>query len=101
MAQPPETGKRVSYVELYLDLVFVLAVGQLTHLIVAEPERHSVWVAFGLFWVLWWTWIGFAVLYNRLGSESPAMRVFFLACSVPVGVAAVALDPASEGDTTS
>ena len=31
-------GKRVSWVELYLDLVFVLAVGRLAHLIVAHPE---------------------------------------------------------------
>ena len=44
-------GKRVSWVELYLDLVFVLAIGQIAHLIVAEPEMHSVWVAFGLFFV--------------------------------------------------
>jgi low temperature requirement protein LtrA len=36
-------GKRVSWVELYLDLVFVLAVGRLAHLIVAHPEMHSGW----------------------------------------------------------
>ena len=41
-------GKRVSWVELYLDLIFVLAVGQLSHLIVAEPEMRSVWIALGL-----------------------------------------------------
>ena len=62
-------GKRVSWVELYLDLVFVLAIGQIAHLIVAEPEMHSVWVALGLFFVLWWTWVGFAVLYNRHGAD--------------------------------
>ena len=33
-----EEGKRVSWVELYLDLVFVLAVAQIAHLIVAEPR---------------------------------------------------------------
>jgi len=33
-------GKRVSWVELYLDLVFVLAVAQLAHLMVAEPETR-------------------------------------------------------------
>ena len=37
-----EPGNRVSWVELYLDLIFVLAVSQLAHLIVAEPEMHSV-----------------------------------------------------------
>jgi low temperature requirement protein LtrA len=95
-----ETGKRVSYVELYLDLVFVLAVGELAHLIVEHPEMHSVWVALGLFAALWWTWVGFAVLYSRSGDDAPAQRLLFLAGSVPVGVAAVAIAPAAEGHST-
>lgn len=95
-----ESGKRVSWVELYLDLVFVLAVGQLAHLIVAAPERHSVWVALGLFATLWWTWVGFAVLYSRQGDDEQVQRLLFLLGSVPIGVAAVAIDPASTGDST-
>ena len=91
-------GKRVSWVELYLDLVFVLAVGQLAHLIVVEPESRSVWIALGLFLTLWWTWVGFAVLYNRHGADRPEQRLLFLAASVPAGVAAVAIAPASTGD---
>jgi low temperature requirement protein LtrA len=55
-------GKRVSWVELYLDLIFVLAVSELAQLIVAEPAARRVWVSLGLFMTLWWTWIGFAVL---------------------------------------
>ncbi len=93
-------GKRVSFVELYLDLVFVLAVGQLAHLIAAEPEMQSVWIALGLFFTLWWTWIGFAVLYNRQGGDEPTQRLLFLIGSVPAGVAAVAIEPASTGDIT-
>jgi low temperature requirement protein LtrA len=95
-----EGGKRVSWVELYLDLIFVLAVGQLSHLIVGEPAMRSVWIALGLFFTLWWTWIGFSVLYNRFGADTPAQRLLFLACSVPTGVAAVAIEPASTGDVT-
>ena len=93
-----ERGKRVSWVELYLDLVFVLAIGQLAHLIVDRPSTHSVWVALGLFVTLWWTWVAFAVLYNRRGADTPAERLLFLAGSVPAGVAAVAIEPASAGD---
>jgi len=93
-----EPGKRVSWVELYLDLVFVLAVGQLAHLLVAHPDMRHVWIVLGLFFVLWWTWVGFAVLSNRHGADDPAQRLLFLAGSVPAGVAAVAIDPASTGD---
>jgi low temperature requirement protein LtrA len=93
-----EPGKRVSWVELYLDLVFVLAVGQIAHVIVDRPATSSVWIALGLFATLWWTWVGFTVLYNRHGDDAPAQRLLFLAGSVPAGVAAVAIAPASTGD---
>ena len=92
-----EDGKRVSWVELYLDLIFVLAVGRLAHIIEAEPEMHDVWIALGLFVTLWWTWIGFAVLYNRRGADTRPDRLLFLAGSVPAGIAAIAIEPASEG----
>src|SRR2546421_143551 len=95
-----ETGKRVAWVELYLDLVFVLAVGQVAHEVQAHPNMHGVWVALGLFAALWWTWVGFAVLYNRQGADLPAQRLLFLAGSVPVGVAAVAIAPAATGQST-
>ena len=70
-----EPGKRVSWVELYLDLVFVLAVGQLAHLIVADPEMRTSGSRSGCSSSLWWTWVGFAVLYNRQGADEPAQRL--------------------------
>src|SRR5262245_50509643 len=93
-------GKRVAWVELYLDLVFVLAIAQLAHLIAGEPEGSSVWIALGLFVTLWWTWVGFAVLYNHHGAEDLDLRLAFVAASVPAGVAAVAIEPASVGEST-
>ena len=93
-------GKRVSWVELYLDLIFVLAIGQLAHVIVGDPEMSSVWIALGLFVTLWWTWVGFAVLYNRHGADTPVERLLCLAGSVPAGVAAMSIAPAATGDST-
>jgi low temperature requirement protein LtrA len=98
--QAPQEGKQVSFVELYLDLVFVLAIGQLAHLIIDTPSWHSVWVALGLFIALWWTWIGFTILYNRHGTDDAWERLLFLVASAPVGAAAVAVAPASTGHPT-
>jgi low temperature requirement protein LtrA len=92
-----QSGKRVSWVELYLDLVFVLANSELASLIIRTPRLHMVWVTLGLFVALWWTWVGFTILYNRHGADDSAQRVLYLAGSVPVGAAAVALGPASRG----
>ena len=85
-----EPGKRVSWVELYLDLVFVLAVGQLAHLLVAHPDMRHVWIVLGLFFVLWWTWVGFTVSDINLkvlqlsgGSPSMARAIFAVGHMLP------------------
>jgi low temperature requirement protein LtrA len=91
-------SKRVSWVELYFDLVFVLAVAQVAHAVAAEPTRRGVGIAAGLFFVLWWTWVGFATQYNRLGAEGSVLhRLLILAGTVPCGAAAVAVHGAATG----
>jgi low temperature requirement protein LtrA len=92
-------GKRVSWVELYLDLIVVLAIGQLSHILADEELNHRILTALGFFLVVWWTWIGFAVLYNRSDGDTPERRLMFLVGSVPMGVAAVAIAPAALGDS--
>lgn len=94
---PTSPGKRVSWVELYFDLIFVFAVGQAAHVIVVEPSWVGVGRALGLFVTLWWTWIGFVVLYNRHGEDRPSRRLFLLAGSLPCAVAAVEMHAAAEG----
>jgi low temperature requirement protein LtrA len=82
-------GKRVTWVELYFDLIFVFAVGQVAHAIVVEPEWLRVLQALGLFGALWWTWIGFAVQYNRHGEDGRTVdRLIVLAGTIPCGIAA-------------
>ncbi|WP_412543746.1 low temperature requirement protein A [Longispora sp. K20-0274] len=91
-------SKRVSWVELYFDLVFVLAVAQVAHAIGGDPDWGGVWAAFGLFVLLWWTWTGFALLYNRHGAETAlSSRLVILAGTVPCGLAAVAVHDAAGG----
>jgi low temperature requirement protein LtrA len=91
-------GKRVGWVELYFDLVFVFAVGQVAHGIVADPHWMRAAATFGLFATLWWTWIGFAVLYNRRGDDSRAAdRLFVLAGTIPCGIAATQAHHVFEG----
>lgn len=94
-------ARRVSWVELYFDLVFVFAVGQAAHTAVADPTWHGVGVMFGLFVTLWWTWIGFVLLYNRHGEDSPGRRLVVLAGTVPCAIAAVEAHDAYTGRTAS
>jgi low temperature requirement protein LtrA len=94
-----DEGKRVSWVELYFDLIFVFAVSQAAHTIVARPTWAGLAVAFGVFITLWWTWIGFVVLFNKFSDDQPRQRLFVLAGTVPCAVAAVELQSAPSGNT--
>src|SRR5262245_16557095 len=92
-------GKRVSFVELYFDLVFVFAIGQTVHGLVIQPTWRGLAATFGLFVTLWWTWIGFVLLYNRRGEDTSAHRLIVLVGTVPCAVAAIEVHGATERNT--
>ena len=99
MAEEPQE-KRVSWVELYFDLIFAFAVGETTHVMVAAPDWTGFGRALGLFLPLWWTWIGFVVLYNRHPEDEISQRLFVLAGTLPCAVAAVETHAAASGQGT-
>jgi low temperature requirement protein LtrA len=92
-------AKRVAWVELYFDLVFVVAVAQVAEVIVEEPTRRGLLTALGLFALLWWTWVGYTTLFNRHGVEtSQRQRLFVVVSTIPCGIAAIAVHEAAAGD---
>src|SRR5262249_44416022 len=99
-AMTEDGAKRVSWVELYFDLIFVFAVSQTAHTIAVEPDWHGIGAAFGQFVALWWTWIGFVVLYNRRGEDRVADRLLILAGTVPCAFAAIEVHTANAGHST-
>ena len=96
MSEEP-AGKRVSWVELYFDLIFVFAVGQMTHIMTTEPHWSGFGVALGLFTPLWGTWVGFVILYNRHGEDRTSQRLLVLAGTLPCAVAAIEAHAAAAG----
>jgi low temperature requirement protein LtrA len=92
-------GKRVSFVELYFDLVFVFAIGQTVHGLTDHPTWRGLAATLGLFVTLWATWIGYVVLYNRRGEDTAAHRLVVLAGTLPCAVAAVEVYAATQRQT--
>lgn len=80
-AGPNAHGQRVSWAELYFDLVFVFAVTQ----VASAAQNAGTAVAVGrelvLFIPFWWTWVGVSILYNgvELVSTRRHLKVFALA----------------------
>jgi low temperature requirement protein LtrA len=94
-----DTVKRVTFVELYFDLIFVFAARQAAHVIIDEPTSRGVLAALGLFIPLWWTWIGFVMLYNLRGEDRISHRLFVLAGTIPCAIAAIEVHGAIGGHT--
>jgi len=70
-----EAGRKVTWLELFFDLIFVAAVGQ-----VAEPLRHDYALAelmrfAPLFILIWWAWMGHTVFSTRFDTDDVVQRM--------------------------
>jgi low temperature requirement protein LtrA len=97
VSQPHADVKRVSFVELYFDLIFVFAARQTAHVMIEEPTWRGVVTSLGLFVPIWWTWIGFVMLYNLRGEDRTTQRLLVLAGTLPCAVAAIEVHGAAGG----
>jgi low temperature requirement protein LtrA len=66
---------RVTFVELFFDLVFVLAVTQLSHGLLEHLTLLGAMQAAILLLAVWWTWIDTAWITNWVDPEKPAVRL--------------------------
>ncbi len=66
---------RVTFVELFFDLVFVFAVTQLSHLLLAHLSLLGVIQTTLLLMAVWWVWIFTSWVTNWLDPEQPPVRL--------------------------
>ena len=60
---------RVSFVELFFDLVFVFAITQLSHHLLAHLTSRGLVQTTLLFMAIWWVWIYTTWVTNWLDPE--------------------------------
>jgi low temperature requirement protein LtrA len=72
-------GERVTPLELFFDLVFVLAITQCTALMASNPTWDGLIQALLVLGVLWWSWAGYAWLTSVIDPEEGAVRIAFFA----------------------
>ena len=89
-----EDDARVTALELFFDLVFVLAITQCTALMAEEPT----WVGLGkgvlVLGVLWWSWVGYAWLTSVVDPEEGAVRIAIFAAMAALLVVALCVPEA-------
>jgi len=105
-AAPPRTPRftpvlrqtdRVTPLELFFDLVFVLALTQCTALMAADPTWSGLGKGLLVLGVLWWSWVGYAWLTSVLDPEEGGVRIVMFAAMAALLVAALCV-PGAFGD---
>jgi low temperature requirement protein LtrA len=91
-------GEQVTPLELFFDLVFVLALTQCTTLIAAEPSWLGVAKGMLVLAVLWWSWGGYAWLTSVVDPEEGAVRLVIFVAMGALLVAALCVPKAFDAD---
>src|SRR5215208_7944889 len=79
----------VTPLELFFDLVFVLALTQCTALMAEEPTWEGLAKALLILAVLWWSWSGYAWLTSLVDPEEGVVRIAMFGAMAAFLVAAL------------
>lgn len=72
-------GRRATWFELFFDLVFVVAVAQLSGAYAHHYDPAGAAVFALAFLAMWWCWLGHTFHHTRFDQERPAQRALDLA----------------------
>jgi low temperature requirement protein LtrA len=78
-----------TWLELFFDLVFVVAVAQLSHELVRDTDATGFLHFIVLFVPVWWAWVGFAFYASRFEYEDAIDRVLWLTAMLASAAMAV------------
>jgi len=87
---------RVTYVELFFDLVFVFAVTQLSHGLIAHPTALGLLHTGLLLLAVWWAWVFTAWFTNWMDPERTPVRIMLFVMMAAALVLAAAIPDAFE-----
>jgi low temperature requirement protein LtrA len=85
---------RVMPLELFFDLVFVLALTQCTALMADDPSWEGLAKGLLILGVLWWCWVGYAWLTSAVDPEEGFVRFAIFAAMAGLLVAALCVPEA-------
>jgi len=97
IAAPMRRDARVMPLELFFDLVFVLALTQCTALMADQPTWEGLVKGVLVLAVLWWAWVGYAWLTSVVDPEAWLVRTTMFAAMAALLIVALAV-PEAFGD---
>jgi low temperature requirement protein LtrA len=91
-------GERVTALELFFDLVFVLALTQCTTLMARTPTWVGLLKGVLVLGMLWWAWTGYAWLTSVVDPEEGSVRLVIFTAMAAMLVAALCVPGAFGGE---
>jgi low temperature requirement protein LtrA len=92
---PVTTSRRVDWLELFFDLVFVVIIKQLTDVLHGQPHLADFAKVVGLFAVVWIAWLNVTSFVNLSNDSSIDRRIPVLVSMAGVGLIAVSIPEAT------
>jgi low temperature requirement protein LtrA len=92
--------RRATWLELFFDLVFVVAVAQLSSGLGNVITFRDGLILAGLFVPVWWAWVGFTFYADRFDPDDVVHRVLMIAGMFAVAALASAIPEVYGGETT-
>lgn len=80
----PHVGRRVTWLELFFDLVFVAAVAQVGTRLTMDYSLHALVPYAFLLLIIWWAWCGHALFATRFDFNDAVQRVVTFAQMIAV-----------------
>jgi low temperature requirement protein LtrA len=89
--------ERVMPLELFFDLVFVLAITQCTSLMSDDPTWRGLGHGILILALLWWSWVGYAWLTSVFDPEEGGIRIALFCAMAAFLIAAICEPRAFDG----
>jgi low temperature requirement protein LtrA len=93
----PNQHSRVTYAELFFDLVFVFAVTQISHTLLAHFTLLGALQVTLLFLAVWWVWVYTSWITNWLNPEKTPVRLLLFALTLGGLVLSTSIPAAFDG----
>ncbi|MCW3121021.1 MAG: hypothetical protein JWQ38_513 [Flavipsychrobacter sp.] len=89
--------RKISWLELFYDLVYAAAVSQITHYLSENPTWNTAGFSLLLFCLVFWSWVNGSQYYDLHGSDSIRTRLVTFWQMLAVAAVAITIHDAFEG----
>ena len=89
--------RKISWLELFYDLVYVAVIGELTQYLSKDPSWSNAAFSFLLFCLIFWSWVNGSQYYDLHGNEGIRTRLLTFWQMLAVAAVAITIPDAYEG----